>query len=149
MTTAKQSDGFIRQLTAFTIALVGGLALAVTPGARGRPHTASPESLSSMIHISNRNIACGVDAGDIAKFQKIFSVTVAQLFEAIVPKHKVRVSSFWIDKYLVTNSQFKKFVDGHPDWQAGKVPAELDNGSYLNHWVRGTYGADRENHPVV
>jgi formylglycine-generating enzyme required for sulfatase activity len=149
VTSAKQSDGFTRQLAAFTIALVGGLALAMTPGGGGRPHTPSPESVSSMTHISNSNIACGIDAGEIAKFQKIFSVTVAQLFEDIVPKHTVRVPSFWIDKYLVTNSQFKRFVDGHPDWQAGKVPAELDNGSYLNHWVRGTFRADRENHPVV
>ena len=27
------------------------------------------------------------------------------------PSHKVTVSSFWIDKYEVTNSQFKEFVD--------------------------------------
>jgi formylglycine-generating enzyme required for sulfatase activity len=147
--STKQSDGFIRQLAAFTIALVGGLALAMTPGGRGCPHKASPESASSMTHISSSTIACGVETGEIAKFQKIFSVTVAQLFEEIVPKHKVRVASFWIDKYLVTNSQFKKFVDGHPDWQAGKVPAELDNGRYLNHWAKGTFRADQENHPVV
>lgn len=28
-----------------------------------------------------------------------------------IPKHKVKVSSFWIDQHEVTNAQFKKFVD--------------------------------------
>jgi formylglycine-generating enzyme required for sulfatase activity len=149
VTTAKQSDGLIRQLAAFTIALVGGLALAITPGGRGCPHPASDKSFSSMTHISSNTLVFGIDAGEIAKFQRIFAVTVRQLFAEIVPKHKVRVPSFLIDKYLVTNSQFKKFVDGHPEWQAGKVPAELDNGGYLKHWVRGTFSADQENHPVV
>ena len=28
-----------------------------------------------------------------------------------IPKHRVKVSSFWIDQHEVTNAQFKKFVD--------------------------------------
>ena len=123
--------------------LVGGLALAMTQENRGSAGSAS------MIHLSRAATQMGIDKGEIAKFQKVFSVTVAQLFEEMVPKHNVQVRSFFIDKYLVTNSQFKRFVDRHPDWQPGKVPSRLDNGNYLQHWVRNTVAAGKENHPVV
>jgi formylglycine-generating enzyme required for sulfatase activity len=149
VSNAKQSDGFLRQLAAFAMVLVGGLALAMSLEDRPSPQSAWRESLSSMAHFPRGTIVLGIDKGEIAKFQKIFSVTVAQLFEESVPKHKVKVRSFFMDKYLVTNSQFKKFVDRHPDWQPGKVPARLDNGNYLKHWVRDSFAADQANHPVV
>jgi iron(II)-dependent oxidoreductase len=52
--------------------------------------------------------------------------------------HPMHVKSFWIDKYPVTNAQFKKFLDAthyHPqddlnflrDWQSGKYPDGWDN----------------------
>jgi gamma-glutamyl hercynylcysteine S-oxide synthase len=50
----------------------------------------------------------------------------------------MHIKSFWIDKYPVTNAQFKKFIDAthyHPqeglnylrDWQNGKYPDGWDN----------------------
>ncbi len=102
-----------------------------------------------MVHLAGRTITVGIDASDIGRFQRLFSVSVAQLFEEAVPKHKVKVRSFFIDKYLVTNSQFKKFVDGSPEWQRGKVPVQLDNGNYLRHWKAGAFAADQANDPVV
>jgi len=140
---ARQGGGFIHQVTVFAMVLVGGLALAMTQENRGSAGSAS------MIHLSRAATQMGIDKGEIAKFQKVFSVTVAQLFEEMVPRHNVQVRSFFIDKYLVTNSQFKRFVDRHPDWQPGKVPSRLDNGNYLQHWVRNTVAAGKENHPVV
>jgi iron(II)-dependent oxidoreductase len=52
--------------------------------------------------------------------------------------HTVHVESFWIDKYPVTNSEFKKFLDAthyHPkddlnflrDWQNGAYPSGWDS----------------------
>jgi formylglycine-generating enzyme required for sulfatase activity len=52
--------------------------------------------------------------------------------------HPMHIKSFWIDKYPVTNAQFKKFVDAthyRPqddlnflrDWQNGKYPDGWDN----------------------
>jgi formylglycine-generating enzyme required for sulfatase activity len=52
--------------------------------------------------------------------------------------HPMHLKSFWIDKYPVTNAQFKKFIDvthHHPqddlnflrDWQNGKYPEGWDN----------------------
>jgi formylglycine-generating enzyme required for sulfatase activity len=53
-------------------------------------------------------------------------------------EHPMHMKPFWIDKYPVTNTQFKKFVDGtryHPqdemnflrDWKDGSFPAGWDN----------------------
>jgi len=50
----------------------------------------------------------------------------------------LRIKAFWIDKYPVTNAQFKKFIDAahyNPqddvnflrDWQSGKYPEGWDN----------------------
>jgi formylglycine-generating enzyme required for sulfatase activity len=63
------------------------------------------------------------------------------------PQHQVHVDIFWIDKYEVTNAEYKEFVDatGHPvpyvqaDW------AERFNWGLINY----TFPAGRENHPVV
>jgi formylglycine-generating enzyme len=52
------------------------------------------------------------------------------------PERLVTVDSVWIDKFPVTNEDYKQFVDatGHR-----KPP----------HWTRGTYPAEHGNHPVT
>ena len=52
------------------------------------------------------------------------------------PAHKVYLDPFYIDKYEVTNAEYKGFVDatGH------RVPVK---------WKNGTYPPDRGNHPVA
>ena len=53
-------------------------------------------------------------------------------------EHAMQMKSFWIDRYPVTNAQFKNFLDNthyHPqddlnflrDWKAGSFPAGWDN----------------------
>ena len=37
--------------------------------------------------------------------------------EAEVPAHKVTLDAFYIDKYPVTNSQYKSFIDANPRWR--------------------------------
>ena len=54
----------------------------------------------------------------------------------------VSISSFWMDKYPVTNSQFKQFLDAshyHPQ----------DGGNFLRDWQNGTYPPGWENKPVT
>ena len=52
--------------------------------------------------------------------------------------HRMHIDSFWIDRYPVTNAEFKKFMDAthyHPkddlnflrDWQNGMYPAGWDS----------------------
>jgi formylglycine-generating enzyme required for sulfatase activity len=56
--------------------------------------------------------------------------------------HLMHVDAFWIDKYPVTNAQFKKFLDS-----SGYVPA--DTGNFLKDWKGGTYPAGWDNKPVT
>jgi formylglycine-generating enzyme required for sulfatase activity len=54
----------------------------------------------------------------------------------------MQIKSFWIDKYPVTNAQFKTFMDGthyHP-------PNDVD---FLRDWKNGSFPAGWENKPVT
>ena len=65
------------------------------------------------------------------------------------PVHMVDVEAFYIDKYEVTNAQYKKFADANPQWQKDNIPHKFHNGKYLNLWQDNTYPPGKENHPVV
>ncbi len=56
--------------------------------------------------------------------------------------HTLHIDSYWIDKYPVTNAQFKKFLDAtgyHPN----------DDLNFLRDWKNGTYPPGFENKPVT
>ncbi|MBD3224337.1 MAG: SUMF1/EgtB/PvdO family nonheme iron enzyme [Caldithrix sp.] len=54
----------------------------------------------------------------------------------------VEVESFYMDKYPVTNRQFKAFID-----DSGYMPDDTVN--FLAHWQNSTYKDTRGKHPVV
>lgn len=101
-----------------------------------------------MVRVPGGTIEVGIDTVDIPKLEKTFSVP-AQLLQEEVPKHFVTVDSFYLDRYLVTNAQFKRFVDANPEWQPGRIPPGLDNGNYLRHWTDSDALTTRADHPVV
>jgi gamma-glutamyl hercynylcysteine S-oxide synthase len=56
--------------------------------------------------------------------------------------HPMHIKPFWIDRYPVTNAQFKKFLEAthyHPQ----------DDLNFLRDWSNGTYPAGWENKPVT
>ena len=56
--------------------------------------------------------------------------------------HVVTIKSFWIDKYPVTNAQFKAFLDAtqyHP----------VDSSNFLRDWNKGTYPQGWDRKPVT
>ncbi len=56
--------------------------------------------------------------------------------------HSVHILSFWIDKYPVTNAQFKKFLDStHYKPQ--------DDLNFLRDWQNGVYPKGWENRPIT
>ncbi len=63
------------------------------------------------------------------------------------PIHTVYVDAFYIDKYEVTNADFKKFLDANPEWQKGNVEFQY-NDSYLYEWDGNTYPSRKDHHPV-
>lgn len=63
--------------------------------------------------------------------------TVKPLFKDQHPRHTVHLDAYYIDKYEVTNAEYKRFVDAT---QYDVFPA---------HWVNGTYIPGEENLPVT
>jgi iron(II)-dependent oxidoreductase len=57
-------------------------------------------------------------------------------------EHKIHIDSFWIDKYPVTNADFKRFLDAthyHP----------VDDHNFLKDWTNGTYPDGWAKKPVT
>jgi len=65
------------------------------------------------------------------------------------PRHTVYLDAFHIDRYEVTNAQYKKFIDADPQWQKDRIPEKYHDGDYLKHWNGNNYPPNKGNHPVV
>lgn len=65
------------------------------------------------------------------------------------PVHPVYVDAFYMDKYLVTNAQYKVFVDANPQWRQDLIPDAYHDGSYLYYWSGDSYPNGEGNHPVT
>ncbi len=57
-------------------------------------------------------------------------------------EHRMHIDSFWMDRYPVTNAEFKKFLDA-----VHYQPADAHN--FLKDWVNGTYPEGWANKPVT
>ncbi len=47
---------------------------------------------------------------------------------------KIKVSSFYMDQFPVTNADFEKFVRQFPEWKKGKTKSIYADKKYLQHW---------------
>ena len=66
---------------------------------------------------------------------------------------KVYVDAFYIDKYKVTNAQYKVFLDANPEWRK-EVHNNIDDlgyssGHYLSNWDDNTYPSGEDDYPVA
>jgi formylglycine-generating enzyme required for sulfatase activity len=102
-----------------------------------------------MVRVQGATTQMGINPEQIPAFQRTFDIGPAQLFQDEVPSHQVTLDDFSIDRYPVTNAQFKKFTDANPEWQPDRVPRQLHNGSYLKHWNEPGVFSKKADHPVV
>lgn len=112
----------------------------------------STKRADSMVLIHGGTLEIGIHAADIPRFQKIFSIVNERLFQDEIPRHTITVKSFYIDKNLVTNAQFKDFVDAHPPWRPSgsfSKSTHFDNGNYLRHWETPDSENAKPDRPVV
>ena len=65
------------------------------------------------------------------------------------PIHAIYLDAYHIDRYEVTNAEYKKFVDANPQWQKDQIPREFHDGYYLADWFGNDYPNGKDNHPVV
>lgn len=103
----------------------------------------------SMVLIPGATFQMGTDQSDIPELQRVFDIKRAELFAGEVPRHTITIHSFYLDKYEVTNAQFKKFLEKDPAWRKDRIPARYHNGNYLKHWNSNDYPKEKANHPVV
>lgn len=102
-----------------------------------------------MILIPGATFEMGTDKAEIPKLQQIYNIKRAELFTGETPRHKVKLSSFYLDKTEVTNANFRKFLEKNPAWQKSKIAAEFHNGKYLQDWNGSKYPKGKANFPVV
>ncbi len=102
-----------------------------------------------MILIPAGTFAMGTPAAEIERLQQTYQISFPGLFAPETPRHTVYLAAFYLDKYPVTNAQFKAFVGAKPEWRPDRIPAHLHNGDYLKHWPGSDYPPDKADHPVV
>lgn len=107
-----------------------------------------------MVLIPAATFSMGLDKSEIPQLLKIFKVSRAVIFEGETPRHEVKIDSFYLDKFEVTNAQFKAFLDKNPQWRRERIPASLHNGKYLQDWSGGEgsgndFPKEKADYPVV
>ena len=65
------------------------------------------------------------------------------------PVHAVYLDAFYMDKYEVTNAQFKKFVEANPEWSKDGIDRKYHDGAYLRDWNGNNYPEGKGDHPVI
>ena len=88
-----------------------------------------------------------IPAGEFEMGNKGPAVKMYGPLEDELPLHTVDVDAFYIDKYEVTNAEFKKFLDANPEWQKDNVRF-VGNETYLGYWNGNDYPEGQGNHPV-
>jgi len=131
--TAKPLASYSHQWTA--------LAQQIVPIATTKPPSGSP---ADMVKITAADFLFRVQGVEIEGFNDT-GVDVQYPWEDSPRRfheHLMPVRSFWIDKYPVTNAQFKKFLDTthyHPQ----------DDLNFLRDWKDGTFPAGWDGKPVT
>ncbi len=65
------------------------------------------------------------------------------------PIHSVFLDAFYVDKYPVTNAQYKLFIDENPQWSKRDIPKKYGDVDYLKHWRNSSFSSSQAEHPVV
>jgi formylglycine-generating enzyme required for sulfatase activity len=102
-----------------------------------------------MVLIPGGIFQMGIDAADIPRFQKIFAIENAKLFQDELPRHTVTVADFYLDKHLVTNAQFQNFLQAKPYWRPKQFSPDFDNSNFVQHWPDPDQPNAKPDHPAV
>ena len=65
------------------------------------------------------------------------------------PVHTVFLDDFYIDQYLVTNAQYKAFLDANPQWSRHEISKKYCDVDYLKHWRWNSFPKGEADYPVV
>ena len=65
------------------------------------------------------------------------------------PVHTAYIDAFYMDKYEVTNAEYKAFVNANPQWRKERILSVYHDGDYLKHWNGNNYPSGKGDHPVT
>ena len=65
------------------------------------------------------------------------------------PVHRVYVDAFYIDKYEVTNREYKNFINANPRWRKDNIFSGYHDGNYLKNWNGNNFPIGKDDHPVT
>jgi len=102
-----------------------------------------------MALIPGATFEMGTAPSEITRLQQAYRINRADVFSAEAPRHTVTIDSFYIDKYEVTNEQFKRFIDKNSAWRKEMIPNSYHNGSYLKGWDKDMYPPGKANYPAT
>jgi formylglycine-generating enzyme required for sulfatase activity len=136
---------YLRIAAALSLAFL--LACGTAPRAsRGR---LVPPRPGSMALIDGATFEMGTDSAEIPQLAARYAVSRTDVFEAELPKRRVRLGPYLVDRFEVTNAEFATFLERNPQWQPDRIPARYHNGRYLEHWTAGLYPSGTSDHPVT
>ena len=116
--------------------------------AKRSPSIGNPADIKNMVFIPAGTFMMGLDSAGLQLEMKRFNQP-ATFFSQEFPANRVTVRQFYIDKYDVTNSEFKKFINANPQWAKGRLPDSLQDGNYLKDWNGNKYPKGQGSFPVT
>ncbi|HEC16142.1 MAG TPA: hypothetical protein ENI99_06165 [Sedimenticola sp.] len=139
MTTDSVTSCFfpLRLMPALVLFMILSLALS-KPGLASSQHE-KKHAQSTMVFIPAGEFIMGSSREELAPIIKEFGERAdfqGYDFDRETPRRRVYVKAFYIDRYEVTNAQYKEFIDA-----TGHMPPR--------HWEGGTYAEGMGNHPVI
>lgn len=93
------------------------------------------KNIKDMVYIPSGEFIMGSDSSDMEDFAREFGVRKGKFFEDAKPAKKIFLEAFYIDKFEVTNREYKAFIDA-----TGYAAPPT--------WVRRGYPAGKGDHPV-
>ena len=134
----------------FVAVMAGGVLLAACtaagPRARG---PAPPPRPGSMVAIDGATFEMGTDSSEVPALAARHAVTRHAIFAPEMPKRRVRLESYVMDRFEVTNAEFASFLERNPEWRPDRIPDRYHDGEYLRHWTGSFHPPGEGNHPVT
>lgn len=101
-----------------------------------------------MVLVQGGTFPMGINSAELKLDMARFSEP-AGFFSQEYPVFRVTVVPFYLDKFEVSNAQFKKFIDANPHWSKSDMPDSLRSNDYLKEWKGNNYPKGQANFPVV
>jgi formylglycine-generating enzyme required for sulfatase activity len=105
-------------------------------------------SYTNMVLVKGGTFSMGLDSSQLQTVTERFKMP-ASYFSQQYPAIRVTVGAFYLDKYEVTNADYKKFIKANPLWSKSNIADSLHDGNYLKLWNGNKYPKGQDDYPVV